>query len=48
MLFEQGCAQCVLWTQRPAPRAEIAAGMAAFLDSKAFGPLPARLQQAMG
>jgi len=27
MLFEQGCAQCVLWTGQPAPRAEIAANL---------------------
>lgn len=25
MLFEQGCAQCEIWTQRPAPRSKIAA-----------------------
>eukprot|EP00927_Polykrikos_kofoidii_P039617 TRINITY_DN33973_c0_g1_i1.p1 TRINITY_DN33973_c0_g1~~TRINITY_DN33973_c0_g1_i1.p1 ORF type:complete len:733 (-),score=107.77 TRINITY_DN33973_c0_g1_i1:67-2265(-) len=27
MLFEQGCAQCEIWTRRPAPRAEIAASL---------------------
>merc|ERR1712113_627138 len=30
MLFEQGCAQCEIWTSSPAPRAEIAK---AFLDA---------------
>ena len=43
MLFEQGCAQCELWTARPAPRPEIVRGLAAFLESKDFGPLPKRL-----
>ena len=27
MLFEQGCAQCEIWTDRPAPRAAIAAAL---------------------
>lgn len=27
MLFEQGCAQCEIWTARPAPRAAIAAAL---------------------
>jgi len=43
MLFEQGCAQAEIWTHRPAPRAAIAAGLAAFTASQDFGPLPARL-----
>jgi len=40
MLFEQGCAQCEIWTHRAAPRREIAVGLAAFLAAKEFGPLP--------
>ena len=43
MLFEQGCAQCEIWTHRPAPRGAIAVGIKAFLESQAFGPLPARI-----
>merc|ERR1712159_112400 len=35
MLFEQGCAQCEIWTHRPAPRAEIARGMAVFFGATA-------------
>ena len=27
MLFEQGCAQCEIWTGKPAPRAAIAAAL---------------------
>ena len=43
MLFEQGCAQCELWTHRAAPRAEIVQGLSIFLASQDFGPLPPRL-----
>lgn len=43
MLFEQGCAQCEIWTRRPAPRGAIAVGIKAFLESQDFGPLPARI-----
>jgi len=43
MLFEQGCAQCQIWTHRPPPRALIAKGLAAFLHQQEFGPLPARI-----
>jgi len=46
MLFEQGCAQAEIWTHRPAPRAAIAEGLAAFTGSQDFGPLPARLEAA--
>ena len=49
MLFEQGCAQCEIWTRRPAPRGAIAVGIKAFLESQDFGPLPARsLRVALG
>jgi len=49
MLFEQGCAQCELWTHRPAPRAEIAKGLLAFLASlDDFGPPPASLAKLCG
>ena len=27
MLFEQGCAQCTIWTGKPAPRGAIAASL---------------------
>jgi len=43
MLYEQGCAQCNVWTHRPAPRSSIARGLAAFLEGQDFGPLPSRL-----
>ena len=43
MLFEQGCAQSVIWTHRPADRSAIAAGLKVFLESKDFGPLPKRI-----
>ena len=43
MLFEQGCAQCEIWTHRPAPRGAIAVGIKAFLEAQSFGPLPARI-----
>eukprot|EP00929_Paragymnodinium_shiwhaense_P042531 TRINITY_DN21998_c0_g2_i1.p1 TRINITY_DN21998_c0_g2~~TRINITY_DN21998_c0_g2_i1.p1 ORF type:complete len:1551 (+),score=381.55 TRINITY_DN21998_c0_g2_i1:60-4655(+) len=45
MLFEQGCAQCEIWTHRAAPRSDIARGMAAFLQEQEFGPLPKRLRE---
>ena len=44
---DQGCAQCEIWTHRPAPRREIAAGLAAFLQQKDFGELPKLLTDAM-
>ena len=47
MLFEQGCAQCTIWTGRAAPRRQIAEGMAAFLASQDFGALPNLLVEAM-
>ena len=46
-LSAQGCAQCEIWTHRPAPRREIAVGLAAFLQQKAFGELPKLLSDAM-
>ena len=44
MLFEQGCAQCAIWTHRPAPRREIADGLVAFLQRNDFGATPKLLQ----
>ena len=44
MLFEQGCAQCAIWTHRPAPRREIAEGLVAFLQRNDFGETPKLLQ----
>ena len=47
MLFEQGCAQAAIWTHRPAPRAAICAGLAAFIGGTDFGALPRRLTAEM-
>ena len=34
MLFEQGCAQCTIWTGQPAPRSAIASALIEALFSK--------------
>ncbi|KAL1529752.1 hypothetical protein AB1Y20_000688 [Prymnesium parvum] len=47
MLFEQGCAQCEIWTHRVAPRREIAVSLASFLKDKDFGDLPKLILHAM-
>ena len=46
MLFEQGCAQCEIWTHRPAPRGQIARGLEVFLNSKDFGEMPGLIADA--
>lgn len=47
MLFEQGCAQCEIWTHRSPPRREIAVSLARFLKEKDFGDLPQLLVEAI-
>ncbi|CAE7418481.1 ARO1 [Symbiodinium natans] len=54
MLFEQGCAQCEIWTQKPAPRSRIAQALLealfkagsthpAFAKMEPYGELPTSL-----
>mmetsp|Transcript_10004 Transcript_10004/g.19278 ORF Transcript_10004/g.19278 Transcript_10004/m.19278 type:complete len:327 (-) Transcript_10004:263-1243(-) len=59
MLFEQGCAQCEIWTKLPAPRSAIAAELLralftpgsnhpAFLRMEPYDQLPGALQRESG